>query len=513
MSERPVNDYFQLGNSTPTNGSQPNKEKNNDSQLVDLDEYYETDHQTDKTEMVTGTEQFFNLGVLSKRCAQLYGLKGLSRYEPTATARNAQIAGNEGFFDAIKKGFETFIESVIKYIKMAVKWITGVVKTILGLNKSERQIAEIEKKLPALKEEFKHIMVGMGFPAEAYDMEEFIGNLPNNRNRSAQFSLLKAKVHDDTEAVESLNKVLPLFQQCLTSLKKISDNTGRQYNKFRADIKDAARSVKSGRTDGQAERTKLSAACLELEASLDVSGVQEDINKLYKELYGISFDNASLEKGFMNAKKLVADQTVAVEVRVSQQNFGRLYPAIEASNKRYIELVERKIDVSNINFDQFEDIISRSDAEIIAEVDALASSSAQDGNAGKLLSRYQHTSISVRNFVTLNAELSRLLMIVKQQCMGLCKWKIRMEHLLQAYILDDVETIAKQFLAAKAEGKDVQLNDFGIPSNLAIMTGEHAQTVWEHFSGMTQEAIKTDLLGMKTAVNKLSTATGWGNLL
>lgn len=501
-----IDSYSQLAAGHPVDSFIPGDDK----QRVDLTEYYGETGQELASTMVTGSEAF-NSGKLSKQLALKLKLKGAEQFDPFPSERNAR-AGQEGFMTTLKEGFKTFIENIIKYIRMAINWVVDTVRSALGLRKSARIEAAINNELPQLKTEFEKVMTGLGFPTGQYNLENYIGNMPQGVDRVGQILLMKSKVENDQEAIEGLGNSLPLIQQCIAKLKVNSDKVVQSSKRLKQVINEEYKRcrLRSQRPDLQTsakdspELNRVVKACLEVEASLDPDGLATDVGKLYETLYKVQFTNDELLTGFNTVRDQLKAHVAVERVSLGKNDVAVKLAAIQYLNKRYVEISDKEIDMSRVNWKAIGGIVDKDDATKIDEM-------AKFFNHPSLLQTYQDTTVAVRNFSQFCFSVSQALMVVNQQATNLIEWHGRATMYYMHGVMGDLEGLRALHLKARAEGLSPEADALGNPIGMVFIDEADAKTFGEKAAANVN--LVSEISGLKDSFNSVAKQTGWSKPL
>lgn len=510
--------YKQIATGHPDDSYEPGTDK----QRIDLTEMYKETQQDDATMMVTGIESM-QLGKFSRRVAAHFKLAGYEQYDPFPSERNAR-AGAEGFFGTIMEGFKTFIENIIKYIRMAVNWVVDTVKGIFGFRKSARINKEINDNLGKMKQEFVTTLSGLGFPAEDYNLENFLQNLPPNQDRVAQLTLLKSKFETDKESIDSLAEALPLLQQCMVKLKQVADRVtkanqslkvtiGKEYTKVRVR---ASNPVHERTLETSPEVNRLMKEILEIASILDVDGITSQVSKLYDVLYKVKFSNEELQNGFSECRKKIQDTVVTEVVKLNKQDVPTILATIQYLNARYIEITDNTVDISKIDFKNLATIVDRGESDKITEISNYYYQHQKFGSGFVTLQQaYQQMCVDVRNYTNFCFSVSQSLMVVERQASNLVDWYNRAHAYYYHGLLGDIDTMAKLNLEARKKGHNPSADVEGYPYNAdaVFIKGADAKTFLERNAATMNVIVEQDLAGVKTSFNNFAKQTGWGKLV
>ena len=498
--------YKQWDNGHPEDAYVPGNSK----QRVDLTEFYEETNQEHATTMVTGSEAL-NLGVMSRRFAQYLKVPNASNFDPFASQRNA-VAGQEGFFGTVMDGFKEFIENIIKYIRMAFDWVYDTIRGILGFRKSTRINAAVNSSLGEMKQEFTTTLTGLGFPSDQYSVENFLGDLPPNVNRTGQLQLLKSKFETDEEAMQGLMEALPLIQKCVAKLTRASDKVtvsaktlkrviNEEHKRFMYRMKNVVGQIKS--VDSP-EGNRVLKACMDVKASLDISDISKDVQELYSTLYKIEFNNDELTAGFAKARKLIQDTLETATVEVGKNNVTTILTMIQGLNRRYLELSDKEIDLGKIDFKSLGNIVNKDEAAKVADISRRLIPS-------NLAAVYQEATVDLRNFGQFCFSVSQALLVVERQIENLNSWYNRAHQYYYHGLLNDLEAVAKINLEARAAGANPEADHRGVPTGKFVFIKDaDAKTLGEKIANGAKFSIDADLGGAKTAFNNFAKQTGWG---
>lgn len=505
-NSRPVQDYLQL--STPTDSFLPG----DDIQLIDLDEVYAETKQDDANAMVQGAEAL-SLGKMSRQMAARLNLPNWQELDPFPSKRNS-VVGAEGFFSTLYEGFKSFIEGIIKYIRMAFSWVASTVRGILGFRKSERIDKAIETSLPALQEEIKTTLTGLGFPGHEYNLEAFIGRLPSAIDRVGQMTLMKSKFETDKEAINGLSEALPLLQQCIAKLAESSSKAVKAQDNYKRVIKDEynrtrVREMKNQHVEGNdsPEANRLLVASQEVMKALNGQAITTDVVTLLSVLYKIEFSNESLTDGFSKVRKDLDAAIITQAVKLTPVDIGLTLASIQKLNSRYIEISDNSIDMSNINLKALGEAIDKTDAEKIQTL-------AQHYNYPAILVTYQEVAVALRNYTNFCHMVSRQLLVVSRQIDTLVRWYAR-AHLWYIHgLLDDMEKLRQLNLEARNQGHSPHADASGNPTmQFEFMMDADPKTFAEKFAATSQDVIKDDIGGLRTKYNNLVKQLGVGKTL
>lgn len=505
-NSRPVQDYLQL--STPTDSFLPG----DDIQLIDLDEVYAETKQDDANAMVQGAEAL-SLGKMSRQMAARLNLPNWQELDPFPSKRNS-VVGAEGFFSTLYEGFKSFIEGIIKYIRMAFSWVASTVRGIFGFRKSERIDKAIDTSLPALQEEIKNILTGLGFPGHEYNLEAFIGRLPNAVDRVGQLTIMKSKFETDKEAINGLSQALPLLQQCVAKLTESSNKAVKAFDGYKRVIKDEynrtrVRDLKGQHVEGNdsPEANRVLVASQEVMKSLNGQAVTADIVALLSVLYKVEFTNEALTDGFSKVRKDLDVAIVTQAVKLTPVDIGLTLAAIQNLNARYVEISDNSIDMSNINLKALGEAIDKTDADKIQTL-------ARYYNYPNIVITYQEVAAAVRNYSNFCQMASRQLLMVSRQIDSLVRWYAR-AHLWYIHgLLEDLDKLRQLNLEARAQGYSPQADASGTPTlQFEFMMDADPVTFAEKFAATSQDVIKDDIGGLRTKYNNLVKQLGVGKTL
>lgn len=507
MSNSPVSSYFQL--SEPNDSFQPGE----DGQLIDLDEVFEATDQGTKTAMVQGMEAM-TLGKFSREYAVKMGLKDPHRFDPFPSQRNSVI-GAEGFFSTIYDGLKGFIEDIIKYIRMALNWVANTVKGIFGFRKSERIEKAIDESLDSLRQEFKTVLTGLGFPGHEYDLETFIGKLPNAVDRVGQLTLMRSKFETDKEAIKGLSDSLPLLQQCVAKLTDSSNKAVKACDVFKKVIRDEynrtrVRAAKGEHVEGidSPEVNRVVVAANEVLRLLDATEIGNQVTGLLSALYKLEFDNEALTDGFNKVRKQLDETIVTQAVKLTQVDLGDTLATIQALNARYVQISDNQIDMSGINLRALGEAIDKTDVE---KVKALA----EYYGVPHPVQYYQAVSLGLRNYTNFCQMVSRQLLVVHRQINNLSRWYARAHMWYLHSLLEDLETLRKLNLEARADGHKPYANPEGyvFADSMEMIPEADAKTFMEKFGGTSRQMFDENIGGLKTKYNNFVKQTGIGKPL
>lgn len=505
MSDKMVADYFQIGDPVDSYVA------GDDKQLVDLDEYYKTQDQDNATVMVQGAEEL-STGKLSKRVASIMKLKNLGEYDPFPSQRNARM-GAEGFFSTIAEKFKEFIETIIRYIKMAVNWVVDSVKSFFGFKKSERENKVINDSLGDLKEEFVKVISGLGLDPNYYNVENFIGELPADKGRIPQMTILRSKFDSDEGSIKSLGEVLPIFQKCVAKLNQSSEKVVKVSNSLKKIINDEynrtrVRQATSGpvASSESPEVNRIYKACLEVEVALDNQAIASEIKTLLEVLYKVDFSNDELLDGFDKVRKTLHETIQAHSVQVEKKNVSDLLSAINYVNDKYMAIKDNEIDLRGINWKEIGGIVDKNDAEKVAKI-------ANFYNFPAVLASYQKVCVQIRNYTNFCFSVAQALLKVEKQIDGLVNWFNRTQAYFHYCVLDDINALRAIILEARKKGLNPYADIHGYPMGMVFINETDARTVMEKLSVETGKAIEADIAGLKTTYNNFTKQIGWGKQL
>lgn len=507
MSERPVSDYTQIGKDN-TNAYQPSED--DDKQRIDLDEFYETCEQTGVTQMVSGAEAYFATGTLSKSLARLCQIQGTENFDPIPSRLNARLGG-EGFVSTIVEGFKKFIENIIKYVKMAVNWLIDLVKTVTGYKKTRRQVEQATKEMDNIKKEFNELLKGLGFPQGQWDLDKFIGDPEVSYDRLGAFQILRSKFMDDAEAVKRLGDSLPVFITTIGYMNDSSKKMRKASDHFRKTIQNAAHEIRKGKTDGHAEIELIKAAGNEIKLATNFNEITTKLGELFNALYTTEdgkrenkFSNEALQEGFMDIKTQLSGMIQATAVNIkSVPDRGQLMANVAAAAARYEQLKDSDIDLSNIDFRQYADLINKSDSDIVQEIDALTSS------RGALISAYSSTAKLVRDYTQYCHSVMNELNKTHKQLENLWLWHGRSQQMIYFYVLKDFEAVValnKQYIQM---GMNPYANGEGIPRVDGFVKYDDRVTLFEKIAGTTNDLLEENINGLMDSIKSLGRSLGW----
>lgn len=484
----------------------------NDKVRIDLDEYYQETEQSTVNAMVTGSEQYFNHGTLSKATARLMALTGCENFDPIPSRMNARMGG-EGFVATIVEGFKKFIENIIKYIRMAVNWLIDLVKTITGYKKTKRQVKQAEEEMANIKKEFHALLTGLGFPADKFDLEVFLGDPQMSFDRMGAFQILRSKFTTDAEAIKQLGDSLPVFLQTTEYMRNASKKMGKARDNFHRVINQAAQNIRKGKTDGQAELELIKEAGSEIKLATNFNEIVQKLSELLTALYtspdgkGVKeakFSNEALQNGFMEIKASIQQMIVASTVSMSAiPDRGTLMEAVTAAKTRYQQLSDADLDLSDIDFKSYADIINMKDGDIIREIDKLTNVQ------GALISAYSSTAKLVRDYTQFCHGVMVELNKAHKQLESLWLWHNRSQQMIYFYVLKDLDAIIELNKQYQAAGMSPYANGEGIPRVDGFVNYDDRVTLFEKIAGTTNELLEANINGIKDAIKELSHQLGW----
>ncbi|EJI5696385.1 hypothetical protein NFI00_000088 [Salmonella enterica] len=509
MSDTPVSSITQI-NKDNTTAYLPGDD--DDKQRVDLDEYYEECEQTHVTAMVTGAEAYFASGTLSKKVGRLLNLSGCENYDPIPSRMNARWGG-EGFVSTIVDGFKKFIENIIKYVKMAVNWLLDLVKTLLGYKKTKRQVEQATKEMENIKKEFKELLKGLGFPADRWDLDNFIGDPEVSFDRLGAFHILRSKFLDDAEAIKRLGESLPLFIQVVEYMTQSSKNMRRASDRFHGVIRSAAQEIRKGKTDGRPELELIKEAGHEIKLATNFEGITTKLAELYNALYTTAdgkvirenkFSNEALQEGFMEIRaqlqQLIQSSAVSVQNVPDKQTLLR---NIADASARYAALKESDLDLSGIDFKQYSDLINKQDAEIVREIDGLTSC------RGALVTAYSSTAALVRDYTQFCHGIITALNQTHKQLENLWSWHSRSQQMIYYYVLKDFDSIVQLNKQHLASGLNPYANAEGIPRVDGFVKYDDRVTLFEKIAGTANDLLEENINGIMDSIRNLGKSLGW----
>lgn len=498
--------YKQSADGHPVDSYIPGDNK----QRVDLTEFYADTQQDQATVMVSGIEAM-NLGKISRRLAVRLKMDGAHSYDPFPTERNAR-AGQEGFFTAIRDGFKNFIENIIKYIRMALDWVVDTVKSIFGFRKSARINQAVNDSLDEMKQEFSTSLTGIGFPSNEYNLEKFIGNMPQNVSRIGQVSLMKSKLATDEEAIKGLQEALPLLQKAITRLNSSSERALSAHKQLKRVIAEEYKRMYTRRNThvpliaaaDSPEANRVLKSCAEVGVCLDTTSLANDVREVYDALYKITFTNEELMEGFNKVRARIQSTLVTEQLKVQAQDVSGLLTAIQYLNQRYIDISKNEVDFSKVDFRALGNLVSKDDADKVKYISEFV------GN-DTLLATYQQTAVDVRNFGQFCFMVSQSLLIVDRQVANLCNWHNRANQYYYAGVMNDIETIAKVNVEARAQGHNPEADIAGYPTHkIVFVKDEDAKTLSEKLAAGMKFSIDANFGGAKTSLDNFAKQTGWG---
>lgn len=514
----PLDFYSQVAKGEPADSYLPSDEK----QLIDLTEFHQETKQGETTVMISGIEEM-RRGVLSRETAVYLNLPGVANYDPFPSDRNAR-AGQEGFFSAIKDGFKTFIENIIKYVRMVIDWVVNGIKTIFGFRKSTRITKEINKELDNLKGEFSSTLQGLGFPSSEYNLQNYLGKLPPGQDRLPQLTLLKDKLTSDLDNINGLTASLPLFQKAIQQLNRTSEKTVRQAAVLKRAISQeyTKTRVRAGNPNlrvlpsGSTELLVLVKAMAEVRACMQTSEVAETVQALLKELHGHEFSNEELTNGFAGTKKKLQETLDAHQVNLRIVNAEELMVAIQILNARYIEISDNEIDLRQVNMKELGQTIDKDDMTKVSEISGYYTSISEkwgdvkDATGQDLLIGYKELTVDLRNFTQFCFNVSQSLLVTERQIKALIDWHNRANTYYAAAVVNDIETITKTIEEARKAGHTPYADTDGYPTGMVIISEADAKTFAEKASANVKGYYDRDLAGVKTSLGAFQKQIGWG---
>ncbi|MNM31885.1 hypothetical protein D3C81_424710 [compost metagenome] len=498
-----IADNMQLG--SPVNTYVPGDDK----QLVDLDEYFVETEQGQVDAVVQGSESLA-LGKFCRKNAIKIGLKNARDMDPFPSERNAVI-GAEGFFSTLYEGFKKVIENIIKWIRMACNWVAETIKGIFGFKKSARIEKAINDSFENLREEFRTVLKGLGFPSDQYNLETFIGQFPNATDRVGQLMLMKSKFDTDEGAMKGLGDALPILQQVVGKLTEASNKVTKQadfcsktireeYNKTRA------RQHLSEDVNGNdsPECNRVMKACLEVLATLRPEEVLTECSKLINVLYKTEFTNEALTEGIGKLRTELDSMVKAQAVNLTQMPISTVMTNIQHLNAAYVGLSANSMDMSRINLKALGNIVDKDDA---AKVEMMS----KYYNHRGVLEAYQTMAVGVRNFTNFCQLVSRQMLVVERQVVHVVGWYHRAHMWYYHGLLDDFEKLRAINQAARAAGAHPQADAAGNPTyEMDFIPEADSKTFMEKFGGTAQEVIEKDIGGLRTRYNNFVKQSGWG---
>lgn len=478
-------------------------------QLVDLDEYYEETGQDVSDRMIQGTESF-GLGKVDRQLCAVLGVEGYQQMDPFPSQRNA-VMGAEGFFSKVVEGFKEFIENIIKYIRMAFDWVANTVKGIFGFRKSERIEKAINNSLDSMKQEFTTALNGLGFPSAEYNLERFIGKLPNGVDRIGQLQLMKSKFETDREAIDGLTESLPLFQQCASKLTEASNKAVKASNDYRRIIgeeynKTRARMHKQEFVEGtdSPEAIRLLKASQDVGLALNKEAILPSVVALLNALYKTKFSNQELEEGFSKVRKDLETSITLHAAKIPATDVSGIMDSIQMLNKHYVNISDNSIDMGDVNIRALGAIVDKTDADKMKAM-------SDHYKMPSLLTSYQEVAVAVRDYSNFCQLVTRQLSIVQRQIDNLTRWYVRGQLWYYHGILGDMEKLKELNREARAHDAIPIADKDGSPAfKFEFIEAADAQTFMENFGATSQEVLEKDIAGLRTIYNNFVKDAGIG---
>lgn len=500
-----LDDHLQIGNSNPTDTVIPGSEE----QLIDLDEVYEETEQDTIKEMYAGYEEFLS-GIVRKETALLMGCEDFN-LDPYPSEHNARV-GNEGFLTTIFEGFRKFIEAIIRYVKSIVDWIIGLVRKVFGFQKTDRQVEEINKKLPALKKEFEDTVVGLGFDTNIFNVTNFISNLPPGKERYPQLEIMASKMQDDQEAIGNLLKVVPEVNKGLKLLTRLGDDAlfkarrltrtiDEEYKKFKIGLNNGSIDLDSSRSTVFINIHK---AIMELKVALDPEEVLGIISFVFKESYGLKVKNEELARGINAFQEEIQNNVVKRVVDFPKGDVSAIMAHINKLSVEYAKFKDSEINLKNFNWKALGDVINRPDTLKVEEVSLVYKSP-------QLLQAYQGVSKELKLYLevcnTTAKELSRL----KNQFVNIVTWHSRINAYYMSGVTGDFEKVS----AILKEARDKGLNPLteGMqnipPLEFVDTSAGDPTTKFEIIAAHINVIYDMDAGGIKSSINNFKKQVGY----
>lgn len=501
-----LDDHLQIGNSEPTDSYRPGTA----TQLVDLDELFDTTNQSEVTQMVSGLEEF-KTGLVSPEALELLGIDtSTGEFDPHPSKFNA-VAGAEGFLSTILESFRKAIEWIIKYVRKAIDWVLNTVKTIFGFKNSKRQEEVINSNLDPLKEEFEKTIVGLGLDPSIYNVSNFIGTLPKGNDRYAQIRILSNKLGDDLEAIKRVGETLPLITEVMQDLKKAGEMATISSGKMERTINDEYKKFKYQMNNGTLETSvgestianRVLAACMELSSKFQRNVLLSKVINVFESLYGIEFTNQELGQGL---KRIQEELNRTVEVRlvnVKETSPEQWINQISTLNRRYVEIKDRDLDLSSINWRAIGNSINNKTSVKVEEMATVF-------RTPLILEAYQEAAIGLRDYVNSCHLITKELLKLNQQIKNLIGWYGRVHTYYYSGVLGDIETMKQVIKAAKESGASpLESSTGGPPLDFVSMNGSQPTTVTELFGAHANFLYEADTAGVKTALETFKKQVGF----
>lgn len=500
-----LDDYMQVGNAQPTDSYEPGE----NTQLVDLTEFYKDTDQSKATVMVNGLEEL-SLGVLSKKTARLLKLKNLDKYDPYPSAFNARL-GTEGLLSSIATGFRKFIEAIIKYIRMAIDWVVNLIKGIFGFRNSKRLNEKISSNINELEDEFSKTLIGLGFPSNEYSVEAFLGNLPQDQLRQGQVAALVSKFKKDEDTIQGLIDAVPLFKEIMFELKAIGDGAVRSTDKLKRVITDEhkkalelqRRGVSQGVSTQSTESNRIYKECLEVLLALNTNKITPKLSLLFDALYGIKFTNEELDRGFNEVREKLRKEVEIKTLTLSGINAGANLGQIQDLNMKYQNIKDRDIDLSTVDWKKLGNAIQLDEADKIQQIAGLY-------NFPPLIAMYQSVSVHIRNFTSFCHLVTNELFKVERQIETLVNWHARTSLYYISGLSGDIQQMTKIIKEAKAQGlSPYAFADNSPKINSKFIKETQLEGFYEKMADVNHDIIEMDLLNIKGKANKFTKQLGF----
>lgn len=499
-----LDDHLQIGNSNPTDAFK----SGTDVQLVDLDELFVETEQGEINEMVAGYEEFLK-GVVSKQTAIRMGCEDFN-LDPFPSEHNARM-GNEGFLTSIFEGFRKFIEAIIKYIRKAIDWVISLVRKIFGYEKTDRQVAAIEEKLPALKEEFEKTILGFGLDPNVFNVSNFVGNLPPGETRAPQIRLFSDRLKTDEEAVNALATTFPEITEGMKVLTKLGNDAIFKSKKLERVVDEEFKKFRIALNNGSIElnperstvHINLDKAILELKVALDTQPMVDVVHKVYEKMYSVEVTNEELGRGIKGIRDMVSKRAKERILKFPKGDHAKIMSRISELSSMYVAAKDNDVNLKNFNWKALGNVINKSDAAKIEEISNVLKSP-------KLLALYQGVSNEMRAYSDLCALTARELMIIKEQITNVITWYARINIYYMAGVIGDLETMKEVIAEAKSKGLNPLSDPDGLPPLDFVDTSEgQAKTRGEIFAAHANVIYEADVSGIKTSVDNFRKQMGF----
>ena len=339
--------------------------KKEEGQAIDLTEIINFDKQNKVMEMTSGMEDYLTGKGLRPTVMKYLKIKmESSKFDPTCSVYNSRFGG-EGFFSTVMDGIKTGIVYIINLIKKIVMWCIDKVKQLFGFGNSERQAAVLAEKLPALRDEMRNYLIGLGFPEHIMDLDRFMGTMPAERHRIDQFKCLTYKLKDKSKIFVDIKELLPITNDVISNITNGIKKAARAKTSFDKVLQKMRADIRKGYVQNN-YGNELRIAMLEVVKASNFDDQISKIKEMIEKVSGISLEDEDVKTKFTEINERLVKEIVNTTIVMDKTTIQTAEQFIGFFNLRKLD-PKTQVDIQ-LSVKELNAIADLGDLEVISKI-------------------------------------------------------------------------------------------------------------------------------------------------